>query len=324
MLLVLVRFAQGLSAGGEFVGSIVFLVEHAPAHRRNLYGSLSYVGSVIGGMLGAGVAWFATSFIPASELQDWGWRLPFLTGLVIVAGGLWLRLGIPETPTFSELKAKGAMDHHPLRTALRDHSREIAVTAGLNWTMSTGYYVVFVWLATDLSKFVGLPLSTALAIATAGLFCGALVTPAASLLADRFGERAVLAAAGIAMMLTAVPLLLLAGVGTVIAATAAQLLLALVMAGFMGTLPVVFVALNRAAVRCSTVSVGYNLAVTLFGGTAPLAATVLVKITGWQAAPGLYLAATALVGLALLRYVPGRGRTDDGGCTNPPYELSSG
>jgi MHS family proline/betaine transporter-like MFS transporter len=82
--------------------------------------------------------------------------------------------------------------------------------------------------------------------------------------------------------------------------------------------------MNRAAVRCSTVSVGYNLAVTLFGGTAPLAATVLVKITGWQAAPGLYLAATALVGLALLRYVPGRGRTDDGGCTNPPYELSSG
>jgi MHS family proline/betaine transporter-like MFS transporter len=79
------------------------------------------------------------------------------------------------------------------------------------------------------------------------------------------------------------------------------------MAGFMGTLPVVFVALNRAAVRCSTVSVGYNLAVTLFGGTAPLAATVLVKITGWQAAPGLYLAATALVGLALLQYVPGRG-----------------
>ena len=72
VLLVLVRFVQGLSAGGEFTGSIIFLVEHAPAHRRNLYGSLAYVGSVVGGMLGAGVAWLATTFIPAAELHDWG------------------------------------------------------------------------------------------------------------------------------------------------------------------------------------------------------------------------------------------------------------
>ena len=76
------------------------------------------------------------------------------------------------------------------------------------------------------------------------------------------------------------------------------------MAGFMGTLPSVFVALNRATVRCSAVAAGYNLSVTLFGGTAPLIATVLVNVTGWQAAPGLYLAATAFVGLALLRFLP--------------------
>ena len=304
ILLVLVRFVQGLSAGGEFTGSIIFLVEHAPAHRRNLYGSLAYVGSVVGGMLGAGVAWLATTFIPEAELHDWGWRLPFLTGVVIVAGGLWLRLGVPETPTFSELKAQEAMDRKPLRTALRDHPREIAITAGFNWTMSTGYYVVFVWLASDLSKIVGLPLSTSLAIATGGLFFGALATPAASLIADRIGERAVLAVAGIVMTLAAVPLLLLAGIGSVLTATAAQLLLALAMAGFMGTLPSVFVALNRATVRCSAVAAGYNLSVTLFGGTAPLIATALVKVSGWQAAPGLYLSATALVGLALLRFLP--------------------
>lgn len=304
ILLVLVRFVQGLSAGGEFTGSIIFLVEHAPAGRRNLYGSLAYVGSVLGGMLGAGVAWLATTAIPEAELHDWGWRLPFLTGIIITAGGLWLRLGVPETPTFSELKTKEAMVHKPLRTALRDHPREIAITAGFNWTMSTGYYVVFVWLASDLSKVVGLPLSTSLAIATGGLLFGALATLAASLVADRFGERAVLTAAGWAMTLAAVPLLLLAGVGSVLSATAAQLLLAVIMAGFMGTLASVFVALNRATVRCSAVSAGYNLAVTLFGGTAPLVATVLVNVTGWQAAPGLYLAATALVGLALLRFLP--------------------
>ncbi len=305
-LLVALRFVQGISAGGEFSGSIIFLVEHAPAGRRGLYGSLSNFGAMIGGLAGAAVAWLVVAVLPTAALDEWGWRVPFLSGILITAAGLWIRLGVAELPVFREMQTSGTLERQPIRAALRQHQREIALTAALNWAVSAGYYIVFVWLATDLSTVVGLKLSTALGLGTVGLAFGTLLTPAVGALSDRIGPRQVLAAAGIAAILAATPLLLLAGLGTLPAAAAAQLGLALIMAAFLGTLPAVFVSLHGARLRCSSLSIGYNLALALFGGTAPLIATTLVSVTGWQPSPGLYFAAAALVGLALLRYVPRR------------------
>ncbi|MGI9402895.1 MAG: MFS transporter, partial [Hyphomicrobium sp.] len=202
------------------------------------------------------------------------------------------------------MRDKGAIEDWPIRTALREQPKEIAITAGLNWVLSAGYYIVFVWLTADLSKVVGLSLSTAFAISTIGLLLATLATPAIGALTDRIGPRRVLVAVGLAAALASVPLLLLAGLGSVTTATAAQLGLALIMACYLGAMPVVFVSLHSARVRCSSLSFGYNLAVAIAGGTAPLIATFLVKVTGWQAAPGLYLAATAIVGLSLLPFVP--------------------
>ena len=310
ILLVALRFIQGISTGGEFAGSIVFLVEHAPSNRRAFFGSLAEFGSLIGGLMGAGVAWLMTALLPSAELYEWGWRLPFLSGIIVAGTGLWIRLGVDESPLFREMQNKGAIEEWPLRTALRKHPKEIAVTAGLNWLPSAGYYIVFVWLTADLSKVVGLSLSTAFAISTIGLLLATLATPAFGALTDRVGPRKVLATAGFAAVLASVPLLLLAGLGTVPTATAAQLGLALVMACYLGAMPVVFVSLHGARVRCSSLSFGYNLAVAIAGGTAPLIATVLVSVSGWQAAPGLYLAATAVVGLLLLPFVPRSAATD--------------
>jgi MHS family proline/betaine transporter-like MFS transporter len=304
VLLVALRFIQGISTGGEFVGSIVFLVEHAPPKRRAFFGSLANFGSLIGGLLGAAVAWLMTALLPSAELYDWGWRLPFLSGIIVAGAGLWIRLGVDESPLYREMHDKGAIEDWPIRTALHDHPKEIAATAGLNWLPSVGYYMVFVWLTADLSKVVGLNLSTALGIGTLGLLLATLVTPAIGALTDRIGPRKVLAAAGFTAVLTSIPLLLLAGLGTVPAATAAQLGLALIMAIYLGAMPVVFVSLHSARVRCSSLSIGYNSAVAIAGGTAPLIATTLVSVTGWQAAPGLYLTASAIIGLSLLPFVP--------------------
>lgn len=304
ILLVVLRFIQGISTGGEFAGSIVFLVEHAPPKRRALYGSLANFGALIGGLLGAGVAWLTSEMLSADALHDWGWRLPFLSGILIAAAGLWIRLGVDETPRFCEMQKKGAVEDWPILTALHTHTKEIAVTMGVNLVPSVGYYIVFVWLTSDLSKVVGLDLSTALAIGTLGLFLATLATPAIGVLTDRIGPRKVFAAVGIATILTSVPLFLLAGTGTVPATTAAQLGLALLIAGYLGVAPLIFVSLHSAKVRCSSLSIGYNLVVALAGGTAPLIATTLVSVTGWQAAPGIYLAAAAFVGLLMVPFIP--------------------
>lgn len=306
VLLIILRFVQGLSAGGEFTGSIVFLVEHAPPERRGLFGSVSNFGSMIGGLLGAFVAWLVVTTLPEAAVDAWGWRLPFLSGILIAAAGLWIRLGVTESPEFRRMSEAGTLEQRPIVSALRQYPKEIAVTAGLNWAVSAGYYIVFVWLASDYSDVIGLSLPTALALSTVGLLFGTLVTPVSGLLADRIGPRKVLSIAGIAAVLASTPLLLFASIGTLAAAAIAQLGLALILALFLGTLPAVFVSLHGARVRCSSLSIGYNLAVAIFGGTAPLVATTLVAATGWQAAPGLYFAATAVVGLALLRWVPQR------------------
>lgn len=305
-LLVVLRFVQGISAGGEFSGSVVFLVEHAPSERRGAYGSISNSGAMIGGLAGAGIAWAVVAALPADAASAWGWRLPFLSAIVVTAIGLWVRLGVSESPAFRQIAEAGELEDVPILTAVRENKKEIAITAGLNWTVSAGYYIVFVWFVSDLSKVVGMKLSTALAISTFGMFIGAIATPLSGWLADRVGPRRMLLIGGIATVVATTPLLLLAGIGTIWAASVAQLGLALIVSAYLGVLPAVYVSLHDTQIRASSLSLGYNFAVAVFGGTAPLIATTLVKATGWQIAPGIYFCASALIGLALLRYVPRR------------------
>jgi len=306
VLLVALRFAQGISAGGEFSGSIIFLVEHAPPERRGLYGSLSNFGAMLGGLAAAAIASLVSAILPEAAVDAWGWRVPFLSGILITAAGLWLRLGVAESPEFLRMRAANALNANPVVSVLREHPKEVAVTAGLNWTISAGYYVVFVWLASDLSEKAGVGLENALLLSTVGLMLGTLLVPVVGLLSDTVGPRRMLAAAGFVTVVGAAPLLELTGSGSEAAATAGQLSLAAIMALYLGTVPAVFVSLHRASLRCSALSIGYNLATAIFSGTAPLIATSLVSMTRWQAAPGLYLAASALVGLALLGWVPSR------------------
>ena len=123
-------------------------------------------------------------------------------------------------------------------------------------------------------------------------------------LSDRIGQRAMMVMASLLTAIAVVPLLLLADQGSYVMSLAAQFGLAFMMAMFLGTMPAVFVSLFPAEARCSALSIGYNTALALFGGTAPLIATYLVSATGWTGAPGLYLAGTALVCLALVHFIP--------------------
>jgi MFS transporter, MHS family, proline/betaine transporter len=304
LALVLLRVVQGLSVGGEFSGSIILLVESAPPHRRGLYGSIANFGAMIGGVLGGGIGWLITAWLPEAELHAWGWRLPFLTGIAVGAFGLWLRRGVPESPTYARLASAGQLPRRPLRQALIGDGRRMVLAAGLNWAVSAGYYLAFVWLTSDLTMVAGLPYHRALGIGTLGLLVGLLATPVFGHLSDRYGRRPVLAGSALATALLAVPLVMLAGQGGVAAAIVAQLGLALMVAAFLGPLPAVFVSLFGPASRCTALALSYNLALALFGGTAPLIATLLLRLSGWTPAPGLYLAATALLCLALVRHLP--------------------
>lgn len=304
VLLTALRLVQGLSTGGEFSGSIVFLVEQAPENQRGLYGSVANFGAMIGGLLGAGVGWLLVECLPADAMAQWGWRLAFLSGLLVGVAGLWVRFGVPDSPAFNRLVATHTVEPQPLRAALRQEGRHMALAAGLNWVASVGYYLVFVWFISYANDILGLPYQTALGIGTLGLVAGLLATLGMGHVSDRIGRKRLLFIGALLTMALAIPLLMLASTGTLLAITLAQVGLALLAAIFLGALPAVFVALHPPAMRCTALSLGYNVALALFGGTAPLVATVLVKVTGWHAAPGLYFAATALVCCVLIRFIP--------------------
>lgn len=251
-------------------------------------------GAAIGGALGAGVGWLAGAAMAPETLHAWGWRIPFLCALLATAGGMWLRLRVPDSPAYLALRDRQALEQAPLRAAFRAHKADMTTVFGLNGVVSAGYYVVFVWLVTDMTRIAGLPLHLAMAIGTTGLLAGAAMTPLAGWLSDRLGRRPMLVAIGVASAVGAVPLLL------------AQLALAALIAGYLGTMPAVFASQIPPRLRCSGLAIGYNAALALFGGTVPLVATLLVEATGWSAAPGLYLGAMAILGLALVPRIADR------------------
>ena len=129
-----------------------FLAEHAPAKHRAFIGSWSSFSTVLGTLLGSGTAALLTGMLSESQLSSWGWRLPFQCGFLIGVVGLWLRLGVEESPVFVGLKMRGEVVANPIMESLRTDRRAIATTMGLVAINSVGYYLPFVWLPSWLSQ----------------------------------------------------------------------------------------------------------------------------------------------------------------------------
>lgn len=294
-LLVLLRLAQGLSVGGEFIGSCCYLVEAAPAGRRGLFGSWSVFGTIGGMLVGSAVATLMHALLSADELHAWGWRLPFLGGVLVGVVGWWMRRGVQETPEFARVQSAGRVEARPVLQALREMPLRIAQVAGLVLLFGAAIYTLFVWMPTYLTHFVKPPVPHALLINTVCMAILIAGMPIAGLLADRFGYKSVLAAATFVTGVVVYPLFVWIDSGTAIAASVALTVFALLNACIQGAMPVAMADLVPARLRFSAMAIGYNFTLALVGGTAPLVATWLIKTTGQLTAPAWYLVAIAAV-----------------------------
>ena len=158
LLLTLMRLLQGISVGGEYVGSMSFLSEHASPASRAFFGSWSSFSVVLGSLLGSGTAALLTGLLSEAQLLAWGWRLPFLGGILIGVVGLWLRLGIEESPSFLRLQKSGNLAANPIAETMRKDLGPLAITLGLAGLLSVGFYLPFIWLPTWLSQINRPPL----------------------------------------------------------------------------------------------------------------------------------------------------------------------
>jgi MFS transporter, MHS family, proline/betaine transporter len=287
--LTLLRVVQGLSVGGEYTSSMVFLVERAPEGRRGLLAALGCSGATAGILLGSAVGAAFAASMSTQALDAWGWRIPFLLGLLVGIAGYILRSYVIEAGTLE----KRALA--PIIETLHDHWRVVAGFVGLSVYNAVTFYIAFVYLVSWLQTADGIAPSRSLEINS---FSMAILLPlviAAGWLSDRFGRKPLLLIASMIGIVGALPLFWLLNHPSELLAQVGQLGFVLLMGIYGGTLPVVLVEAAPASVRCTAVALGYNLCFGLFGGLSPLVATWLVERSGEEIAPAFLVMASAAV-----------------------------
>ncbi|MEB6335368.1 MFS transporter [Serratia rhizosphaerae] len=296
LMILLARLIQGFSAGGEFGSSTAFLVEHFP-ERKAFIASWQFATQGASTLLASAFGLGMTYWLSEAQIQEWGWRIPFAFGLLIGPVGLYIRRHVHEPASFKQhVKARA-----PLKTLLGSQKRLLLLAIGL-MVISTAINYMLNYVPTYATKNLHLPGSVAF---SATLLAGVIltvVTPLVGLWAEKVGRLPLMWSSLLLLVVSIYPAFRLVVNHT----TPLTLMLlvgwmALLKSVYFSTVPSVMADLFPMETRASGMAIGYNVAVTVFGGFAPLICTLLISMTGTSLAPSYYLMMVALLsGWALL------------------------
>ena len=303
VLLIGFRVLQGLSVGGEAAGATAFVVEYAPEGRRGWYGAWLWSTLALGVALGIGAAVVLSRLFPAAVLEDRAWRLAFLAAVPLGLVGLYLRLALDDTPRFRTVQRAAAVARRPVADALAGHRGRLLLGLVVVAAASLDFNLFFIYLPSYLAAAQGVPLGRTLPAALAGLLLAAAAGLAVGRLSDRVGRRPfLLAGTGGLLLLTLPAFLLVRGAGPG-GRVLGFVLVALARSG-LDVVPSYLAELFPTPIRSTALAITYGLGSALFGGTAPLMATWLVRRTGSPVAPAVY--ATLLAVAAVVAAVASR------------------
>src|SRR5665213_864250 len=292
-LLLVCRLIQGFSAGGEWASATTFIYEWAPAGRRGFFSSLQQSSVACGMLLGSAVAALFTTLLTKNQMADFGWRIPFLLGALILPVGLYTWRKVEETPVFKSRKGAPVA----VGTGMRLAARAIGIT--VIWTVA--YYAVLTYMPVFTAHFSRLGPAAALWSNALSLFVLAVTTPLFGGLADRVGRKPLLLAGAAGFAILTYPLfLLIVRSESMLPIILAQIVFALMTAIYSGGAPAAMNEIFPPASRLLWMSTGYSLATALFGGFGPFISTWLVKATGSPLSPALYIVGGALISLAAI------------------------
>ena len=305
-IMVLARLLQGAATGGEFASATSFLIESAPPERRGFYGSLQMVGQSISALTGATAGMLVTQGLTPEQIDAWGWRLPFLFGLLIAPVGLWMRHHLSETEEFLAAK-EDTTQHLGLLAVLREHLRDVLVCFGLVVSSTIMFYVVLIYMPTYAKTQLNIPLKEAFTAQVAGLVCLTVLIPLFGVLSDRIGRRIVLMVAALLYLVLTYPLMdwLLAEPSLMRLATMQVVLCSAIAVGF-GAISTALAEQFPVRQRSTGLALAYNVAVMIFGGFAQLIVTWLIKATGSLLAPSFYVMFGATVGILAAWFITDR------------------
>ncbi len=294
-VIVSARILQGFSAGGEFGNAIAYLIEWAPENRRGLFGSFHQVGSAGGLLAGSTMVALLNQFLSPAEIDQWGWRVPFLLGGVLATVAYFLRRTLLETPAFEAARGEAASE--TVAPAVKDSVvKPTFQTIGIValWTISV--FASIVYMPTFTTQHGALNAGQALWTTSIALVALLVCIPFAGWLSDRIGRRPIILASAIFYILFSIPAFNAIANGASLSTVAAiQIAFAIGSGLISGVGPVAIGELFAVRVRSTWTSIGSAIAVTLFGGFAPFISTLLIGQTGAASAPGWFVAGVAVL-----------------------------
>jgi MFS transporter, MHS family, shikimate and dehydroshikimate transport protein len=277
VLLVVLRFAQGIGVGGEWGGAVLMSVEHAPKGKRGFFGAWPQMGVPAGLLLSTGVFTVMQNVTTEEQFMAWGWRVPFLISIVLVAVGLFIRLRVMESPAFQEVKDTDTASEKPLADLVRTHKRDVLTAMGMRIAENGTFYVITVFILSYGEEALGLGKNTMLTGVMIAAALGLFTIPFYGWLSDRVGRKTLYMGGAVFSLVFAFPFFMLVDTKEPVLIWLAIVLGINVGHDLMyGPQAAYFSELFGTRVRYTGASVGYQLASVFAGGFAPLISVALL------------------------------------------------
>nr|WP_323376205.1 MFS transporter [Streptomyces sp. RB17] len=310
VLLLLARMVQGFSTGGEYGGATTFVAEYSPDRRRGFLASWLDFGTFVGYALGSALVTVLNLALTDGQMLSWGWRVPFLIAGPLGVIGLYMRLKLEESPAFQQQldEHEKALAQESARSEFKDiiraHWGELLVCVGLVLLYNVTNYMVTGYLPTYQTEVLNRSSGSADVLVLVGMLWIVVLITFIGRLSDHVGRRPVYAVAAAAMIVLAVPAFLLIKAHGTWPPVLGVLLLATLLACFAAPSAATLPALFPTAVRYAAMGIGFNFAVSAFGGTTPLVTAALVTATGDDLMPAYYLMLAGVIGLLTVKFLP--------------------
>ncbi|MEO9247307.1 MFS transporter [Citricoccus nitrophenolicus] len=304
ILLMLLRIIQGFSAGGEWGGAALMAVEHAPTNKRSAFGSYPQIGVPLGMLLATAFMWALTSSMSPEAFLEWGWRIPFLSSVVLIVVGYIIRKAVDESPVFKEMQLRKKESSAPLGVLMKSHKKGVILAALIFAANNAAGYLVIAFFASYGSNVLGMPREATLTASFIGGLGWLVFTMYGGWLGDKIGKiRTFQIGYGI-IILWAIPMWFLLDTASLPLFALAIVILTMGLGPSYGPQSALYAEMFPANVRYSGVSIGYAFGSIIGGAFAPMIAQLLLNQTGASWTIGLYIAALAIVSFIAVSMVP--------------------
>ncbi|NUV73974.1 MFS transporter [Streptomyces fungicidicus] len=313
ILLVLLRIAQGVAVGAQWGGAMLLATEYAPEGKRGIYGSVVQLGVPIGVVSANSVFLAAGALASDSAFTSWGWRVPFLVGLLVLILAWYIHTRVEETPEFRQAEQALAEkekreQNSPLRTILSGHLGTVLLAGGSFAVNTATFYILITGILDYTTRELGMARGPVLAVSLCVSLTQLVLIPASAALSDRVGRLPVYAAGAAGIALWAVPLFLLVDTGSLLWLAVGTFVASCFLSIMYGPQAALFAELFTPQMRYTGASLGYQIAAVAGGGLAPFLMVLLLEATGTSMAVSGYIIALSLVALLSIRSLAKKAR----------------